>query len=63
MTLPPHKIGDMGQRYQIEAEGYPDDGWNVIGWCNEKQGAHDMADAIIQAPGCTDARVVDRRPE
>lgn len=63
MTLPPHKLGDMGQRFQIEAEGYPEDGWNIIGWTNARASANQMAEAILKAPGCTDAKVVDRRPE
>ncbi len=60
MTLPPHRIGDKGQRFQVEAEGYPGDGWNIIGWAASREGAADMASSISLAPGCTKVRVTCR---
>ena len=61
MTLPADRIGDKGQPYQVEAEGYPDDGWNVIGWAETRDVAADMASSISLAPSCTKVRVVCRK--
>lgn len=60
MTLPPEKIGDKGQRYELRATGYPKDEESVIGWSPDKDGAYELGLAISQAPGCTSIRVVDR---
>lgn len=60
MTLPPTGLGDRGQRFEVRATGYPNDGENVIGWSNSDEGAERMMKAIKLAPGCTDAWIVDR---
>jgi hypothetical protein len=60
MTLPPERIGDKGQRYEVRATGYPKAGENVIGWSATKEGAKQMADAIRHAPSCTSTTVYDR---
>ncbi len=60
MTLPPERIGDKGQRYEVRACDYPNPGWCVVGWTNDADRANRMADAIKLAPSCTDTRVVDR---
>ena len=58
----PHNVGDKGQRYEVMANGYPKDRTdNVIGWSNTLEGAKQMMDAILLAPGCTSARIFDRQ--
>lgn len=60
MTLPPEKLGDQGQRYWVVAEGYPQKGSNDVGYSEKYETACALADAIVQAPGCVKAQVVDR---
>jgi len=60
MTLPPGRLGDKGQRYLVEADGYPRDGTNTIGFSSSRENAAKMASAISLAPGCDDVRVIDR---
>lgn len=60
MTLPPEKLGDKGQRYEVRAIGYPEDGENVIGWATTRAAAAHMAASIGLAPECKSASVVDR---
>lgn len=52
--------GDKGQRFQITANGYPNDGDNVIGYSGNENNATKMAQTIAKAPGCRSARVLDR---
>ena len=63
MSLSPDKLGDHGQRYQIEAENYPKPGINVVGWCNSYKTAQAMRDGILLVPSCTAASIVDRQPQ
>jgi len=56
----PHNVGDKGQRYEVRATGYPKAGENVIGWSSGLEGAENMKNAILEAPGCTSATVFDR---
>lgn len=60
MTLRPEQLGDQGQRYQIEAEGYPADGWQVVGWANDYGAAVRLANGIYTAPSCTLTAIRDR---
>lgn len=60
MTLPPERIGDKGRRYEVCAFGYPNDGFNVIGWSDTFDGANGLADSIAKAPGCEETEVKDR---
>lgn len=62
MTLTPEKIGDKGQRFEVRAMGYPNDGSNVIGWTNDAERAEVMMKSIRKAPRCTCAWIVDRKP-
>lgn len=57
-----HAVGDRGQRYEIRAIGWPDEGEGVIGWNENAEGAERTAASIRKAPGCTKAWVIDRRP-
>ena len=60
----PHTtVGDRGQRYEIRMTGYPKDGENVLGWSNTLDGAEEMKNAILQAPGCTSATIFDRQEQ
>ncbi|MEL6233299.1 MAG: hypothetical protein AAFR46_02710 [Pseudomonadota bacterium] len=61
MTLPPHRLGDKGQRFELQAKGWPEDGWNVIAWDESRARLEKRADAIRHAPSCTDVRVIDRK--
>ena len=63
MTLPPNRIGDKGQRFQVDCLDYPNEGWNVIGWSNDLEGAGQMADAIQLAPTAQESRIIDRLKE
>jgi hypothetical protein len=60
MTLPPEKIGDKGQRYELRMTGYPKDEESVIGWGNDKAGLTEVGVSLGKAPGATSMRVVDR---
>lgn len=61
MTLPPDKIGDKGQRYEISCFGYPfADRDNVIGWCDDLDGVKTLMRAGSLAPGASSMSVRDR---
>lgn len=61
MTLPPERLGDKGQRYEVRASGWPRDGESVVGWSADIGGAERMAAAARMAPSCTGTVVLDRR--
>ncbi len=56
MTLPPERIGDKGQRYEVNSLGR----YGRVGWSPTLKGAREMRDAILTAPSCTEAWIVDR---
>ena len=60
MTLPPERIGDKGQRYEVRATGYPKPRKSVIGWFDDLGRARRMAAAIAKAPVCTGTEIFDR---
>jgi len=60
MTFPANRLGDQGQRYEVRAEGYPEEGVNVIVWTDDRTAADHMAGDVAQAPSCTQTWVVDR---
>lgn len=51
---------DTGQRYEIRATGYPREDQTVIGWNDTLRGAMKLMRAVLTAPGCISACVVDR---
>lgn len=59
----PHtNVGDIGQRYEVLAHGYPkNETDNVIGWSSTLEGAREIMEAILLAPGCTSAKIYDRQ--
>lgn len=61
----PHtNVGDIGQRYEVRAAGYPKkDGEAVIGWSNKLEGAAEMAAAIREHPSCTSTVIWDRQED
>ncbi|WP_273456379.1 hypothetical protein [Nevskia ramosa] len=61
MTLRPDQISDKGQRWIIEACGYPRAGWQVVGFAGDHPGAVQISDAIAKAPGCTSTRIRDSK--
>lgn len=63
MTLPPERVADRGQRYEVQVEGYPNDGWTTIGWSNDEEGSRKMGSALATAPGAQGFRVRDRQAE
>lgn len=57
----PHtNVGDIGQRYEVRATGYPKAEEWVIGWSDTLEGSDEIASAIRQAPGCTSTTIYDR---
>lgn len=64
MTFPPGRVGDKGQRYQVEYTTKSDpEVWRVFGWAGSRQGARHMAKVWHKHP-CTQAtRIIDRHKE
>lgn len=61
MTLPPDKIDDKGQRFLVEAKGYPKSGqWCGVGYVHTMKDAWQTAAIISINPGVTQVRVTDR---
>ncbi len=65
MTLPPHRIGDKGQRYEVRYRDEDDaiDVRRTIGWSNDLAGAEGMAAAWRLRPSAEHVWIVDRQPE
>lgn len=64
MTLRPDQIGDKGQRFMVEALGYPHSNeWGAVAYSDTRTHAWAIADAIALAPGVMMTRVSDRRPK
>lgn len=59
MTLPPDRIGDKGQRYQVESRRHGQEHWEVIGWTDSPSGG-DLSIGAALHPGIAETRVVDR---
>jgi hypothetical protein len=60
MTHPFMQVGDRGQRFEVQINGYPNDGWNVIGWADNADVAKTMADSMMKAPGAKESKIIDR---
>jgi hypothetical protein len=60
MTLPPERIGDKGQRYEVRALGWPKDCWSTVGWVEDIEQAKALIHAISSAPGFDQAEICDR---
>ena len=60
MTLAPRRLGDKGQRYQLECFGYPEEGWNVIGWSDQLETSKARCTALLLAPTAKKCRILDR---
>lgn len=62
MSLPPEKIGDAGQRFMIQATGWPYVGVETtIGYSGDVAGAEALARALLDFPSCTRTHIVDRQ--
>jgi hypothetical protein len=60
----PHtNVGDIGQRYEVRATGYPKAEESVVGWAGTLDGADNMAAAFRLAPGCTSTTIYDRQEQ
>lgn len=57
----PHSVGDRGQRFEVRAEGYPKDGWCVIGWTDDLGAARRWEQSIGKAPSCLRTMTWDRQ--
>ena len=54
-------VGDKGQRYALSSDGYPfEDKACVMGWCDDRAHASNMAAALRKAPGCRSTTIRDR---
>ncbi len=60
MTPPPERLGDWGYRFAVEIEGYPKEGWQEIGYADEKDSAVRLATTLLKAPGAKNCRIIDR---
>lgn len=66
MTLPPSRLGDLGQRYVVQCKRYPSDEtqeWQNCAYTSNKVAAEGMAAAFGTNPTVTEVRVLDRNPE
>lgn len=61
MTLPPSRLGDRDQRYQVSILGYPNDGWNVVAWSGVWSGAQSIGASLLRAPGAKTMRIENRK--
>ncbi|MGQ3081050.1 MULTISPECIES: hypothetical protein [Alphaproteobacteria] len=63
MTLPPHRIGDMGQRFVVQTTGWPNHdamGWQNAVFADTHEGAAKAMSAIAKCPGVKHVRIRDR---
>jgi len=62
MTLPPSRIGDKGQRYEVRWREPEDarDTWRVLGFASKASGAREMRDAWWTFRNVDDVWIVDR---
>lgn len=63
MTLPPEKLGDKGQRFELHAIGWPKEGDNVIGWGEDKWSLADAGHSLLEQGPVTEAYLIDRKME
>ena len=62
MTLPPHKIGDKGQRYKSSVLGWPEDDWNALFYSDDYDGIKKATRRMARSnPQITAYRVEDRQ--
>lgn len=61
MTLPPERIGDRGQRYVVQAKGWPDEAqpraWQNCAYFDTIEGADKAAAALASHPCVEETRV------
>lgn len=61
MSLPPSRIGDQGQRYEVRWDEVEEgDSWQVVGYTNDRAIAERMADCWRLRPSNPFVWVVDR---
>lgn len=68
MTLPPEKIGDRGQRYVLQARGFPkhevpDTEWQNVAYGGNTSGMSRMADSFGLHPSVQELRLYDREED
>ncbi len=59
MTLPTERIGDKGQRYEVQGLRRETDTWEPLGWTPHRDGGN-LASAVRLDPKYSDVRVIDR---
>lgn len=62
MTLPPSRIGDKGQRFEVryQRDGDAPESHRVLGWTEKIKGAQEMRDGWRKAPEVSKVWIVDR---
>lgn len=62
MSLPPEKLGDRGQRYVVQAIGYPMnvEGWQDVAYTNDYESARRASAAILLVPSVKEVFIKDR---
>lgn len=66
MTLPPDRIWDKGQRFVVQATGYPDPdqmGWQDVGYSDDSVAANRLMRGLMTAPAVKHLRILDREPK
>ncbi len=61
MTLPDDRIGDKGQRFQVEGRTRESGEWETVGWTEDPTGGC-LVSGARKWPRYDDVRVVDRTP-
>ncbi|EFO32480.1 hypothetical protein TRICHSKD4_2279 [Roseibium sp. TrichSKD4] len=63
MTLPPERLGDKGQRYEVHCVGYPERADNIIGWTGTREGAIELGLSTLKAPSASIVYTLDRETD
>lgn len=66
MTLAPTKLGDRGQRFVVQAIGYPDANvpdWQDVAFAYDKGAAQQMLNSLLHVPTIRHIRIWDRQKE
>lgn len=66
VTLSLDRIGDKGQRFVVQGKGFPlrdVEGWQDLGYSNDRKGADRLMEALSMHPSVTEIRVLDLRSQ
>lgn len=59
----PHAVGDRGQRFEVTFFNPSTMRRQVLGWCERREAAENMAAGVRKHPAWEDPQIEDRRPE